>query len=84
MSHAGMQPVEAPAVHDGNGRYVAKNFPFTMAGDWILTVEATLPTGERAEHRFDLKGVSGGMAGDMPMTTRTIDTPMSRPTSAGR
>ncbi|MGE3269904.1 MAG: FixH family protein [Chloroflexota bacterium] len=94
MSHAGMQPVEAAATHEQGGRYVAKAFPFTMAGDWILTVEAALPNGTKAEHKLDLKGVTGGM-GDMPMAspspgmsmpmgTPTMSMPMPSPTSAGR
>ena len=44
MAHAGMQPVIATAIARGNGVYSA-DFEWTMAGDWIVTVEATLPDG---------------------------------------
>jgi hypothetical protein len=45
MTHAGMEPVisDAPMVDPGLHRTDA--FRFTMAGDWILTVTATLPDG---------------------------------------
>ncbi len=44
MSHAGMEPVLAEARGDGDGLYTA-DFEWTMAGDWTVTVEATLPDG---------------------------------------
>jgi hypothetical protein len=49
MSHAGMVPVVDTAVAEDPGRYGISGFEFTMAGDWILTVEATLPDGRRAQ-----------------------------------
>jgi len=45
MSHAGMTPVMGTAVAEGEGLYSVPDFTFTMAGDWILTVTATLPDG---------------------------------------
>jgi len=45
MSHAGMKPVLASAEAEGSGQYSVPDFTFTMAGDWTLTVEATLPDG---------------------------------------
>lgn len=53
MSHAGMEPVLATASAAGDGRYVA-DFEWTMAGDWFVTVEATLPDGRVKSARFDL------------------------------
>ncbi len=53
MSHAGMQPVLADAVDAGGGLYTA-DLTWTMAGDWFVTVTATLPDGRMAVRRFDL------------------------------
>lgn len=53
MSHAGMQPVLAEASGTGGGVYLA-DFKWTMAGDWFVTVTATLPDGRTATRRFDL------------------------------
>lgn len=51
MTHAGMVPVIAAAEEREPGVYRTRGFAFGMAGDWVLTVEATLPDGrsERAE-----------------------------------
>lgn len=51
MTHAGMVPVIAAAEEVEAGVYRTEGFAFDMAGDWVLTVEATLPDGrrERAE-----------------------------------
>ena len=45
MTHAGMEPVIADAGTVEPGLYRTEDFRFTMAGDWILTVTATLPDG---------------------------------------
>lgn len=60
MSHAGMVPVFAAAASAGPGRYVTRDFRFTMGGDWILIVRAKLPDGRQVERAFDVKGVAGG------------------------
>ena len=52
MSHAGMEPVLATAVGQGDGVYRA-DFTWTMAGDWIVTVEATLPDGRLKMAQFE-------------------------------
>lgn len=52
MAHAGMRPVLATAIAQGDGRYRA-DFEWTMAGDWIVTVEATLPDGRVKAAVFD-------------------------------
>lgn len=44
MTHAGMVPVITQATAGRAGRYVAP-FEWTMGGDWIVTVEATLTDG---------------------------------------
>ena len=57
MSHAGMQPVLAEASDRGNGDYRAA-WVWTMAGDWFVTVTATLPDGRTLIRRFDLRVAS--------------------------
>ena len=59
MSHAGMEPVLANAEAGQAGVYKVP-FEWTMAGDWIVTVTATLPEGRIATREFDLT-VSGEM-----------------------
>jgi len=63
MSHAGMTPVLDTAVAEAPGRYAVPDFPFTMAGSWILTLRATLPDGRWTEtvRTTDVaRGPSGG------------------------
>lgn len=49
MSHAGMAPVVDTAQAEDPGRYGVSAFGFTMAGDWILTVHASLPDGREVQ-----------------------------------
>jgi hypothetical protein len=58
MNHAGMQPVLADTSDGENGAYEVP-FEWTMSGDWIVTVKATMTDGTVAEERFDLS-VTGG------------------------
>ena len=58
MTHAGMVPVLAQATAGENGRYTVP-FEWTMGGDWIVTVTATLPDGSTAEEQFDLQVIMG-------------------------
>jgi hypothetical protein len=53
MSHAGMQPVLAEASGGAGGVYEAQ-WVWTMAGDWFVTVTATLPDGRTLVRRFEL------------------------------
>ena len=55
MSHPGMQPVFDVAREVAPGRYEAK-LELTMAGDWIVLVDATLPDGRTVHRRMDLPG----------------------------
>lgn len=57
MSHAGMQPVLSRAKAVDAGRYVTDDFAFTMAGDWVLSVQATLPDGRTIDRVFSVAGV---------------------------
>jgi hypothetical protein len=45
MSHAGMTPVLDTARAEEPGIYGIPDFEFTMAGDWVLELQATLPDG---------------------------------------
>jgi hypothetical protein len=56
MTHAGMVPVLAEASETAAGRYES-TLRLTMAGDWILTVRATLPDGRTIERQVDVPGV---------------------------
>lgn len=53
MTHAGMVPAfgEASVAVDGVYRLP---FEWSMAGDWIVTIEAELPDGRRASRQFDV------------------------------
>ncbi len=54
MTHAGMEPVLAEM--DGGGEAGVYDIPFewTMAGDWVVTVDVLLPDGRKAQERFDM------------------------------
>lgn len=54
MTHAGMVPVLASAQNGAEGVYTAP-FAWTMTGDWIVTVRATLPDGSWDEAEFRLR-----------------------------
>jgi len=62
MSHAGMTPVLDTARAEGPGRYGISDFSFTMAGDWVLTLRATLPDGRwvQAQESTHVVGRIGG------------------------
>ena len=53
MNHAGMQPVFGSAESAEDGVYRVA-FNWSMAGDWILEVTATLSDGSTASQRFDV------------------------------
>jgi hypothetical protein len=48
MRHAGMVPVFGSALEGEAGTYVVPDFTFTMAGDWVLSLQAALPDGRQA------------------------------------
>lgn len=54
MGHAGMTPVLATASAEGDGVYTIPSFAWSMAGDWILTVEADFADGTTASSQFDI------------------------------
>lgn len=55
MTHAGMVPVEASAREISPGVYQASDFSFTMAGDWVLTIEVTLADGTVSRHEVAVR-----------------------------
>jgi len=56
MSHAGMSPVSGVAREIEAGKYRV-TLPLTMAGDWIIVINATLANGEHVQHQIELNGV---------------------------
>ncbi|MDX1600576.1 MAG: FixH family protein [Anaerolineales bacterium] len=59
MNHAGMVPVFGEAEQIEPGRYRVP-FEWSMAGDWIVTIEAALPSGTQLERTFDIRVRSNG------------------------
>lgn len=56
MTHPGMTPVLATAREVRPGRYEAP-LALTMAGDWVVLVEAALRDGRTLDRQVDLPGV---------------------------
>lgn len=54
MTHAGMVPVLASTTEVEQGLYASEGFEFTMAGDWIVTTEVELPSGEKGMDELKL------------------------------
>jgi hypothetical protein len=53
MTHAGMVPVVV-TVSEGDAGHYTTAFEWTMAGDWIVTVQAALPDGRVARRQFEV------------------------------
>ncbi|HEX7183675.1 MAG TPA: FixH family protein [Thermoanaerobaculia bacterium] len=56
MSHAGMKPVFSTAREVDPGRYRAP-LELTMAGDWLILIDATLRDGRTLRRQAELPGV---------------------------
>lgn len=54
MTHAGMEPVISEAVQLEPGLYETQDFSFTMSGDWFITADVTLASGETASDVISL------------------------------
>lgn len=54
MTHPGMVPVLAEAECDDTGRCDIP-FEWTMGGDWIVDITATLPDGTAVTQRFEYR-----------------------------
>ena len=75
MSHAGMQPVLGESSSAENGVYSIP-YEWTMAGDWIVTIDVTFADGTTATERFDFNGISSGEMGDMDHGEMDMDEEM--------
>jgi hypothetical protein len=53
MTHAGMVPVMATVTTGEEGRYTVP-FEWSMGGDWIVTVQATLADGRSVTRDFNV------------------------------
>ncbi len=60
MTHAGMIPILGNATEGDKGLYKVP-FEWTMGGDWVVVIQATLPDGTVAEETFPLT-ISGDPA----------------------
>jgi hypothetical protein len=58
MTHAGMVPVLAEVKGGDEAGVYHVPFEWNMAGDWVVTVEATLSNGTSAKERFDFSVLS--------------------------
>lgn len=56
MTHPGMRPVFARATEVAPGRYEAP-IDLTMAGDWILTIDAALADGTKLRREMSVPAV---------------------------
>ncbi len=56
MTHAGMSPVFGSVQENQPGRYES-TLNLGMAGDWVILLHGTLPTGEKLERQFELRDV---------------------------
>lgn len=54
MTHAGMEPVISTAPESEDGLYATEDFAFSMAGDWVLTADVTLPDGSEVSSDLPL------------------------------
>lgn len=54
MTHAGMIPVMADVKEVQPGIYQS-SLEWTMAGDWVLTIEGTLPDGSVLSRQIDVR-----------------------------
>jgi hypothetical protein len=58
MTHAGMIPVLAEVTGGTSDGVYEIPFEWTMAGDWVVTVDLLLPDGSTTRQRFDLSILS--------------------------
>jgi len=56
MAHPGMRPEFGDAREIAAGRYQGQ-LAFTMAGDWVVVIHATLPGGQKLERQMEVNGV---------------------------
>ena len=63
MTHAGMSPVLGQSSKADNGTYTVP-YEWTMAGDWVVSVDVILSDGTVISEKIDFSGI-GGDDGDM-------------------
>jgi YtkA-like len=56
MTHPGMSPVFGTVEEKQPGHYESR-LKLGMAGDWVILLHGTLPTGEKLERQFELRNV---------------------------
>ena len=56
MTHAGMSPVFGVVQENQPGRY-GSTLNLRMAGDWVILLHGTLPSGSKVERQFELRNV---------------------------
>jgi hypothetical protein len=56
MTHAGMSPVFGAVEEKQPGHYES-TLNLGMAGDWVILLHGTLPTGDKLERQFELRNV---------------------------
>ncbi len=61
MTHAGMVPVFGETTASGIDGYYEIPLNFTMAGDWVISVTATLANGTVATYQASVAGVANVM-----------------------
>lgn len=71
MTHAGMVP-ELATISAGEDGIYAAPFEWTMAGDWIITVNATGEDGAITQRRFNLS-----VDGDVPICAPDSPVPLN-------
>lgn len=58
MTHAGMAPVLAETTSAGEDGYYRIPITFTMAGDWVIGITATLADGTIITHSASVAGIA--------------------------
>ncbi|MCL4255148.1 MAG: FixH family protein [Anaerolineae bacterium] len=58
MTHAGMTPVLAETTQTGEDGYYRIPITFTMAGDWVLDISATLADGTVINYATSIAGIA--------------------------
>lgn len=66
MTHAGMVPVLGEGTTGAAGK-VEIPWEWTMAGEWVVTADVTLPDGTTATRRFEQLQIEGGGQMEMEM-----------------
>jgi hypothetical protein len=54
MTHPGMVPEIGTAREVEAGIYQVRSFEWTMAGDWVITVQAELADGRQLQRQFEI------------------------------